>query len=82
MIESGACIAVRFIEKGVEDVKNGRFLYAIKNGTRSCYVDPKHLPDTIVYEHMNLVNGTFTSQIRKRTGIQEVRRVVILPGEK
>lgn len=81
LIEPGACIAVRFVENGVEDVKNGKFLYALVNNKMTCYINPKKPPSVIVYEHMNLVKGAFIPQTVTRTGVKEVRRIVIKPGE-
>lgn len=79
LIESGACIAVRFAGKNnVEDVKNGRFLYAIdQKDTLSCYINPTKLPKKIVYMHMNLVQDVFEPQIRERTKIREVKRITL-----
>lgn len=79
LIESGACIAVRFADKNnKEDVKNGKFLYAIdQKGKPSCYINLKKLPKKIVYAHMNLVQDVFVPQLRERTKIREVRRITL-----
>ncbi|HET7559268.1 MAG TPA: hypothetical protein VFK80_04850 [Limnochordia bacterium] len=55
VIRLGSCIGVRFRTATGQDVKNGKFLYAIKNGQVVCEIRPgtANLPDEIFYMHWN-----------------------------
>lgn len=84
LIESGACVAVKF-KTGTNtfDVKNGKLLYGLAgSGKAVCPIDPGKPPNTIVYAHYNIVtqgNGhiDFVSQIVTRKGVIEVKRVTL-----
>ncbi len=84
VIGSGACIGVRFKTSSTptgEDVKNGKFLYAVdKNGKKMCTIDTtKPLPKRIVYMHWNwsikgAQGAVLVPETSSRENLLEVRR--------
>lgn len=89
LIKSGTCFALTFTANGEQDVKNGRFLYAITTNNKltcSLPIDPKTHSITnnikkVVYMHMNEVQqGTghlaFLPQIVERVN---VKKAIALP---